>query len=309
MKITKLIPLYLKELSILNRRPGTIATIKNDLAILVRFLEEEKADKVEDLTADLLADYQQELSFRLTAKGTPLTIGSQLRLLCAVRGLTRFLKDKDYLVTDPGAKLRLPKTTKRLPKVILSPKEIKTLVNAQDTRTRYGYRRRLIIEVLYDTGIRRSELAALRTMDIDHSAGYLHIRNGKGGKDRVVPVGNRVCKLIHNYMLFIRPTFIGDKDPGGLIVTRFGQNMAAHGIYWEVRQAVKKSGIKKNITTHSLRHSCATHMLKNGAPVRHIQEMLGHASLDSTQIYTRVTINDLKQIHAKYHPGENMTHR
>ena len=309
MKIIEVIPLYLKELSILNRRPGTITTIKNDLAVMVRFLEEEKVNKVEDLTADVLADYQQELSFRLTVKGTPLTIGSQLRLLCAARGLTRFLKDKDYLVTDPGAKIRLPKSTKRLPKVILSSKEIKILVNAQDMRTRYGYRRRLIIEILYDTAIRRSELAGLRTTDIDHNAGYLHIRNGKGGKDRVVPVGERVCKLIHNYMLFVRPTFISDKDPGGLIVTRFGQNMTAHGIYWEVRQAVKKSGIKKNITTHSLRHSCATHMLKNGAPVRHIQEMLGHASLDSTQIYTRVTINDLKQIHAKYHPGESMSHR
>jgi integrase/recombinase XerD len=305
MKITELIPLYLKELSILNRRPGTIATVKNDLAILVRYLEEEKVGKVEDLTADVLADYQQDLSFRLTAKGTPLTIGSQLRLLCAVRGLTRFLKDKDYLVRDPGAKIRLPKTTKRLPKVILSSKEIKTLVDAQDTRTLYGYRRRLIIEILYDTGIRRSELAAVRTTDIDFNAGYIFI-HGKGGKDRVVPVSSRVCELLHNYMLFIRPTFIGDNDPGGLIVTRWGENMTGHGIYWEVRQAVKKAGIKKNITTHSLRHSCATHMLKNGAPVRHIQEMLGHASLNSTQIYTRVTINDLKQIHAKYHPGEKM---
>jgi integrase/recombinase XerD len=307
MKIKKLIPQYLKELSILNRRPGTIATVKNDLDILVRHLEEEKIHKVEELTADVLADYQQELSFRLTAKGTPLTIGSQLRLLCAARGLTRFLKDKDYLAHDPGAKIRLPKTTKRLPKVILSAEEVKALVDAQDMRSRYGYRRRLIIEILYDTAIRRAELAALRTMDIDHNAGYLHIRNGKGGKDRVVPVGERVCKLIHNYMLFIRPTFIGDKDPGGLIVNRWGQNMAAYGIYWEVRQAVKKAKLKKNITTHSLRHSCATHMLKNGAPVRHIQEMLGHASIDSTQIYTRVTINDLKQIHAKYHPGDKMT--
>jgi integrase/recombinase XerD len=306
MKIIKVIPLYLKELSILNRRPNTIATIKNDLSVLTRFLEEEKIHKVEELTADLLADYQQELSFRLTAKGTLLTIGSQLRLLCAARGLTRYLKDKDYLTNDPGEKLRLPKTTKRLPKVILSAKEVKTLLDAQDTRSRYGYRRRLIIEILYDTGIRRAEMAALRTTDIDHSAGYLHIRSGKGGKDRVVPVGDRVCKLIHNYMLFVRPTFITDKDPGGLIVTRWGENMASHGIYWEVRQAVKKSGIKKNITTHSLRHSCATHMLKNGAPVRHIQEMLGHESLDSTQIYTRVTINDLKQIHAKYHPGDKM---
>jgi integrase/recombinase XerD len=306
MKIKSIIPLYLKELALLNRSPGTIGTVKNDLAALLRFLDEEKIHEVEELTAEALADYQLELSFKLTAKGTPLTIGSQLRLLCAARGLTRFLKDKDYLPHNPGTAIRLPKTAKRLPKVILSPKELKTLIEAQDMRSRYGYRRRLIIEILYDTGIRRSELAGVRPADIDLNTGYLYIRNGKGGKDRVVPVSSRVCKLIHDYMLFIRPMFIKDTDPGGLIVTRWGQNMASHGIYWEVRQAVRNSGIKKNVTCHSLRHSCATHMLKNGAPVRHIQEMLGHASLESTQIYTRVTINDLKAVHAKYHPGEKL---
>jgi integrase/recombinase XerD len=306
MKIKPLIPQYLKELALLNRAKGTIRNIKNDLGILICFLDAEKIGHIEELTFEVLADYQQELSFRLTAKGAPLTIGSQLRLLCAVRGFARFLKDKDYLVYDPGVSIRLPKTVQRLPKVILSQKEIKTLITAQDMRCRFGYRRRLIIEILYDTGIRRSELAAVRTADIDFNAGYLHIRNGKGGKDRIVPVSSRVCKLIHDYMLFIRPMFIQDKDPGGLIVNQYGDNMAAHGIYWEVRCAVEKAGIKKNITTHSLRHSCATHMLKNGAPVRHIQELLGHASLDSTQIYTRVTINDLKAVHAKYHPGEKL---
>lgn len=307
MKINNAITLYLKELTVLNRAADTIRSIKLCLNPLLRFLHDQNIDDIEQLTADVLADYQQELSFKITAKGTPLTIGSQIRRLCAARGLTRFLKDKDYLAGDPGSKIRLPKTVKRLPKVILSQKEVKTLVQAQDMRTRNGYRRRLIIEILYDTGIRRGELAGVRTTDIDHNAGYLHIRNGKGGKDRVVPVGDRVCKLIHNYMLFIRPTFVRDKDPGNLILNQYGANMGAHGIYVQVCQAAEKAGIKKKITTHTLRHSCATHMLKNGAPLRHIQELLGHQCLDSTQIYTRVTINDLKQIHTKYHPGEKMT--
>jgi integrase/recombinase XerD len=306
MKLKEFIPLYLKELALINRSAGTIGTVKNDLGMLVRFLDAEKVCHIEQLSADVLADYQQELSFRLTAKGTPLTIGSQLRLLCAVRGFTRFLKDKDYLVHDPGQKIRLPKTVKRLPKAILSPAQIKTLLDAQDTRTAAGFRRRLIIEILYDTGIRRAELAAVRSADIDLNAGYLYIRSGKGGKDRVVPVSCRVCRLTQDYLLFIRPMFIKDTDPKGLILTRWGQNMTAHGIYWEVRQAVAAAGIKANITTHSLRHSCATHMLKNGAPVRHIQEMLGHQSLESTQIYTRVTINDLKQVHAQYHPSDKI---
>jgi len=307
MNIATLIPVYLKELALLNRAKGTIRNIKNDLGMLVHFLAAEKITAIEALTAEVLADYQQELSFRLTAKGRPLTLGSQLRLLCAVRGFTRFLKDKEYLVHDPGASIRLPKTVKRLPKAILSAAQIKTLLDAQDMRTSAGFRRRLIVEILYDTGIRRAELAAVRVADIDLAAGYLYVRSGKGGKDRVVPVSERVCNLTRDYLLFIRPMLIKDRqDPAGLIVTGWGQNMAPHGIYWEVRRAVALAGIKANITTHSLRHSCATHMLKNGAPVRHIQEMLGHESLDSTQIYTRVTINDLKQIHAKYHPGDKM---
>jgi integrase/recombinase XerD len=306
MNIATLIPVYLKELALLNRAKGTIRNIRNDLGMLVRFLAAEKIHTVEALTADVLADYQQELSFRLTAKGKPLTLGSQLRLLCAVRGFTRFLKNKQYLVHDPGAAIRLPKTVKRLPKAILSSKEIKHLLDAQDMRTAQGFRRRLILEILYDTGIRRAELAAVRPADLDLAAGFLHVHHGKGDKDRVVPVGDRVCKLIRDYLHFIRPMFIKDTDPGHLILTRWGQNMTAHGIYWEVRQAVAAAHIRKNITTHSLRHTCATHMLKNGAPVRHIQEMLGHESLESTQVYTRVTINDLKQIHAKYHPGDKM---
>jgi integrase/recombinase XerD len=116
-----------------------------------------------------------------------------------------------------------------------------------------------------------------------------------------------VCQLMHNYLLFVRPTFIQGRDPGHLILNQYGDPMAGNGIYTEVRQAVEQAGIKKKITTHSLRHTCATHMLRNGAPIRHIQEMLGHESLESTQIYTRVTINDLKQIHAKYHPSEKST--
>jgi integrase/recombinase XerD len=306
MKINNAIILYLKELALLNRASGTIKSVKSALNHLLYFLEAEHIDDIEQLTADVLADYQQELYFCLTAKGKPLAVGTQIRLLCAVRSFTRFLNNKDYLAADPGRSIVLPKMVKPLPKTILSQKEIKTLIAACDMQNRNGFRRRLIIEILYDTGIRRGELAGLKITDIDHSAGYLHIRNGKGGKDRVVPVSQRVCKLIRNYRLFIRPTFVNGDDPGYLILNKYGNQLVGNGIYSEVRLAVEQSGIKKKITTHSLRHTCATHMLKNGAPIRHIQEMLGHDSLESTQIYTRVTINDLKKAHRQYHPSEKL---
>jgi site-specific recombinase XerD len=129
---------------------------------------------------------------------------------------------------------------------------------------------------------------------------------GKGTKDRVVPLSSRVCKLIDAYLLMIRPAMLQGKDKGYLVLNRWGTKMTPTAVWAIVKRCTELSGIKKNVTTHTFRHSCATHMLKNGASLRHIQELLGHESLESTQIYTKVTINDLKEIHAKYHPGESL---
>lgn len=179
------------------------------------------------------------------------------------------------------------------------------MLNAPDMRTNRGYRNRVILEILYDTGIRRSELAGVKVSDLDLKTGYVLVR-GKGDKERVVPVSDRVCNLIESYIQSVRPAFVSGQDDGSLIVNRWGKGMHHMGVYAVVRRCVHLSGLKKNISTHSFRHTCATHMLKNGAPVRHVQEMLGHESLESTQVYTRVTINDLKEIHTKYHPGEKI---
>ena len=303
MKITKLIPVYLKELKVLNRSYYTIRGMKYNLRDFVRFLEKEKVLDIEELNSDVMAEYQQELAFCLTAKGTLLALRSQEKRLSAVKGFTRFLKQKDYLVSDPGETIRLPRQPRRLPRVILSIKEVKQLLNAQDMRTNHGYRNRIVLEILYDTTIRRLEMTYIKLNDLDLSSGYIRI-NGKGGKDRVVPVSQRVCDLTQNYILGIRPSFLQGDDPGYLILNRWGGKMDPNGIWQIVKRCAYLAGIKKNVTTHTFRHTCATHMLKNGAPVRHIQEMLGHESLESTQIYTRVTINDLKKIHTQYHPLE-----
>jgi integrase/recombinase XerD len=201
--------------------------------------------------------------------------------------------------------VRLPKKPKKLPKAILSKGEIKKLMAASDTRTNRGYRNRVILEILYDTAIRRLELRDIKLTDLDLNGGYILI-HGKGNKERVVPLSKKVCDLVRNYIMAVRPFFLNGDDPGYLILNRWGQKMDPNGVWAVVRRCVRLSGIKKNVSTHTMRHTCATHMLKNGAPVRHIQEMLGHESLESTQIYTKVTINDLKEIHAKYHPSENM---
>lgn len=119
-----------------------------------------------------------------------------------------------------------------------------------------------------------------------------------------MPLSRRVCELVQTYIIGVRPSFVQGDDQGFLILNRWGSRMDPNGIWAVVKRCAHLAGIKKNTTTHTFRHTCATHMLKNGAPVRHLQEMLGHESLESTQIYTHVTINDLKQVHARYHPSE-----
>ena len=305
MKIKEIIPIYLKHLKTLGRSYYTIRGARYGLGDLQRFLDGEGLSHIDDLTSDVLEEYQQDLAFRFTSKSKPLTIRSQSQLLCVVKGFTRFLKDKDYLLHDPGEGIRLPKKPKKLPKTILSTSEVKKLLDSQDMHTDNGYRNRIILEILYDTAIRRSELCNIKLTDIDIDAGYILIR-GKGDKDRVVPVSERVCGLMRNYILMVRPNFIDRDDPGHLILNRWGQRMDPNGIWAVVKRCAHLAHLNKNVTTHTFRHTCATHMLKNGAPVRHLQEMLGHESLESTQIYTHVTINDLKEIHARYHPSESM---
>lgn len=306
IKLQQLIPKYLEELKILNRSVLTIRNIRNALRQMVRFLESEGICDLSQLDRNALSLYQEELTYRLTDKGKQLSARTREKYLCSIRGFTGYLYEQDYLASDPGQVIRLPKQPRRLPKVILDTTEVKKLLAAPDMQTNNGYRDRIILEILYDTGVRAAEMAAIKTADLDLANGYLTIRLGKGAKDRVVPVNSRVCELIRRYLLMIRPLMIHGKDKGCLVLNRWGTGMTPTAVWAIVKKCTKLSGIKKNVTTHTFRHSCATHMLKNGAPIRHIQELLGHESLESTQIYTKVTINDLKEIHAKYHPSENL---
>jgi integrase/recombinase XerD len=289
MKIPETITDYLNHLQTIGRSPRTIQNAHYELRYFYRYLEQEKIYEIESLTQEVLADYQEDLAFSLTAKGKLLTLCTQIQRLGVVKGFTRFLKLKDYLLHDPAEALDLPRKPQRLPKVILNEQEIQKLLNGPDLQTNRGYRNRIILEILYDTAVRRAELGHIKLQDLDLESGFIHIRGGKGNKDRVV---------------MVRPHFLNGSKSDYLVLNRFGQSLDGRGIWNVIKHCVKESGLKKEISTHTLRHTCATHMLRNGAPIRHLQEMLGHESLESTQVYTHVTINDLKQIHAKYHPSE-----
>jgi integrase/recombinase XerD len=296
-----LIKEYIRHLKGLGQSRYTLKNVRSALNRFSAFLREKGIDRAESIDASLLENYQQTLFF----SGRPLALRSQSQLLGVLKGFTKFLKTRHYFITDPGKNIQLPRKPKQLPRVILTHDEINRIVLSPDIRTPKGYRDRIILEILYDTAIRRSEMSAIEIEHLDLEDGYIRVR-GKGNRQRVVPVCARVCELVQNYILMVRPQFIRGKDNGFLILNRFGNPMEPNGIWAVVKRCAKKAGIKKNVSTHTFRHTCARHMMKNGAPVRHIQELLGHESLESTQIYTRVTINDLKKVHKKYHPGNNI---
>ena len=187
MKIASLIPEYIDHLKTLGRSKRTVQGAGYDLKPFARFLAAEKIFDLEQLTSDVMAEYQQELAFKPSVRGRLLSLRTQGQLLGVAKGFCRFLKERDYLLHDPGARLKLPRKPQVLPRTILTEEEVKRLVNAPDTRTPAGYRNRVIIEILYDTAVRRSELTGIRVMDLDLMAGFILIR-GKGGKERVVPL-------------------------------------------------------------------------------------------------------------------------
>jgi integrase/recombinase XerD len=307
MLIKETIAEYLKHLQTLGRAFYTRKNCKSCLRDFAGFLENERVHNVEDLTQEVLEEYQQDLAFRISARGSLLSRRSQEKLLLTALSFTRYLKDKDYLVSDPGEHIRRPKQPRRLPRTILSIPEVRKLFKTPDMQTPLGYRNRVMLEILYDTAVRMLELRNLKLTDLDLQSGYVLIRAGKGDKDRVVPMSPRVCDLVKSYILSIRPAILqNQEDEGYLFLNYTGRSMNPNSVWRTVKVCAAKSGIKKNISTHTFRHTCATHMLRNGAPIRHIQEMLGHESLESTQLYTHVTINDLKAVHAKYHPSERL---
>jgi len=170
--------------------------------------------------------------------------------LGVVKSFTRFLKKRHHFVNDPGQAIKLPRKPRQLPRVILTNKEASRIILSPNTATNSGYRDRVVLELLYDTAIRRSELSAIQIKHMDLEGGYIHI-HGKGGRQRVVPVSKRVCELISNYLQMVRPQCVVLKDSGHLILNRFGNQTGPNGIWAIVKRHAKQAGIRKNVSTHT----------------------------------------------------------
>ena len=234
-----------------------------------------------------------------TLRGAGISARSVARALAAIRGLFRFLVAERHLKTDPTENIENPKLWSTLPKS-LQPSEVEALLAAPDLTTPDGLRDAAMLELLYATGLRVSELIKVRIDEVVLDAGFLRTM-GKGSKERIVPFGDTARDAIVRYMERGRPDLDKHSDPH-LFLSRLGRPMTRQSFWMEITRYAREAGLRAHISPHVLRHSFATHLLENGADLRSVQMMLGHADISTTQIYTHVSRARLQKLYETFHP-------
>jgi integrase/recombinase XerD len=299
-KTRRILELYEDHLAV-RHAVRTVPAYMADVRVCLAWLEEKGLAFSDVRTQDLLA-YQTDLYAARKKDGRPYSTSLQVNRLSAVKSFFRFLYRRGFLLHDPAASVDYPRFERRLPRGILSRQEARKLVEAPDTRSLAGRRDRAILETLYATGIRVAELRKLTLQDIDTEERILRVVMGKGGKDRNVPLTRAAAAAIEGYLLDVRPKLRGARRSALLFMSPRGGVLHAAAANAIVHAWAKKAGIKRTITCHTFRHSVATHLLKGGADIRHIQALLGHASLQTTERYTHVEVSDLMEVIRRAHP-------
>jgi integrase/recombinase XerD len=280
---------------------STIRSHRRELRRLVDWLEARGITEPAQVTLPVLERYRLYLHARRKPDGSPLAWSSQAQSLVAVKGLFRWLTRTKRTQSNPAAELELPRRTRRLPRDVLTADEVEQVLAVPDTRKSLGVRDRAILELLYSTGIRRSECTNLQLADVELGRGVLLVREGKGGRDRFVPVGERAAEWLERWLTF-RPRYVTPPDAGNLgwlFLSKRGGPLAPKRLSELVRRYIEASGVGKSGSCHLLRHTMATLMLEAGADIRHIQEILGHAVLSTTALYTHVSIGKLQEVHLR----------
>lgn len=267
------------------------------------YLERQGVTQLGRLTRSHLEGYRLELS-QLQFQGKPITAKTQQAKLCAVKSFVKFLYRENFLLLDVGAEFEVPSGPRGLPRAVLSEGEVLQLLETPETDTVRGLRDRAILELLYGTGLRNTELRELMLQHLDLSNGVVRIERGKGNKARVLPLGEEAQAWLEEYLEKSRPELARDPEKTWVFLTNWGAQLTRKWLSFRVSQIAKKAGLPKTSTPHVLRHSCATHMLRRGAGVRHLQTLLGHSCLNTTQIYTRVEVSDLAKVVRQFHPRE-----
>ncbi|MEK7781815.1 MAG: tyrosine recombinase [Verrucomicrobiota bacterium] len=268
-------------------KAGITAWSQVELKHLVAFLQAERERT--------LAHEPKESTRRLSGESVYLEIA-------ALRALYRYAEEEKLLPLNIAENLSLPRRWKRLPKS-LSNAEIEKLLTPEQPTTPQSLCDNAILELAYASGLRRAELCALRLEQLHLEAGFINVI-GKGNKERVVPVGTKAIDALNLYLTTGRPKLVKPRSPANVFLTSRGSAFASITMWQHIKARVKRSGVGRNITPHMLRHSFATHLLEHGADLRVIQELLGHANISTTEVYTHVTGQRLRDIHRKFHPRQ-----
>jgi integrase/recombinase XerD len=277
------------------------------LNVFMTYLSEHNITDIRNVTRKAVSDFSLFLLLYIgERKHKPLAVSTRFNVLITVKNFFKFLCKKEILLTDPARDVELPKLPKRISRDILTVKEIDAILSAVDIKAPNGIRDYAMIETLYGCGMRGPELLKLSVKDIDFENRLVSIRQGKGKKDRTVPINDTALSRIREY-LYIAPvdsTGSPTKTDGGFLFRGSAGKISNDSLRFIINKYAKRAGIKKHLVPHSFRYACATHMLRNGADIRFIQEMLGHEKIVTTQGYTKVVKGDLKRMIKQYHPRE-----
>ena len=273
---------------------NTIEAYKRDLKSYIYFLRKKNIIHINSSNRAIIVAYL--LQMQKSGKAS----SSISRTCAALRSFYQFLFREHVISEDPTIDLDTPKLEQRLPKV-LNTEEVEKLLSQPDITTPLGLRDKSMLELLYATGMRVSELISLSVEDVNLETGFLRCM-GKGSKERIIPVGSIALEYLKEYLSSVRKQLLNGKESKKLFFNRQGNPMTRQGFWKIIKKYSKQAGIYKKITPHTLRHSFATHLLENGADLRAVQEMLGHADISTTQRYTHLTQNRIKQVYDKTHP-------
>nr|WP_244359234.1 site-specific tyrosine recombinase XerD [Dolosigranulum pigrum] len=275
---------------------NTVTSYKRDIEKYLTFLTEKKITQLDEVSRFEILDFLQ------TLRQSGAADNSIIRMVSSLRKFHQYLKRESIVSDDPMQLIDTPKKASTLPKAI-SPQAVEQLLEAPDTTTPLGVRDRTILELMYATGLRISELVNLKLSDMHLTMGFIQTM-GKGEKERIIPLGEIASQWLNHYLDGAR-VYLQDQSAETseyVFLNSRGKGLSRQGVWKKVKQLALEAGIDQNVTPHTLRHSFATHLLENGADLRMVQELLGHADISTTQIYTHITKTRLKQVYSDYHP-------
>lgn len=278
-----------------NLSENTLASYKNDISVFISFLSGFSISDPSDITADKITSFFKSL------KNIGLTSTSAARYFSSIKGFLSYLLKNNYITKNPIEKVGSPKLSKKLP-AVLNINEVEQILSKPDVNNNLGLRDKAILELLYACGTRVSELTDLKLSDLFLSDEVIRVF-GKGSKERLIPIGSSAIKWMGEYLHKSRSNLMKISKSGNFVfLNSRGSKLSRMGVWKIIDRYVKEAGIKKEVHPHTFRHSFATHLLEGGADLRAVQEMLGHADISTTQIYTHIDRDYIKQVHKQFHP-------